>query len=258
MITPFSSAHDTATIKEEQFKKLSFANVFAAGLADASQLCALAAIMFIVSFLVLIGGTPRQTFAVGGIFVLAVFASLMILGIAFFNFARIVLRDPTLAIIINLILLLFVGALAVFAIIDFARYLKGGAGDAAIRLPKFGNVELREKIRDFTENKLTLYGMTFLVGIVIAGTGLVCAGQVYLPLVTMISEPRTRIMATAYLFSYNLAFIIPLVFVFLLALIFTSKQVRNICVKNVVFVKFGAFLLFLVMAVAIFINLRLL
>jgi cytochrome c biogenesis protein CcdA len=82
-------------------------------------------------------------------------------------------------------------------------------------------------------------------------------GQVYFSIVTMISEPRYRITATAYLFSYNIAFIVPLVIVFLLASFgVTSQRMGTFFKRHVLLVKLGLAVLFAAMAIMIVINLR--
>ena len=256
MITPFTSSHDTAAIKEEQLNKLSFGKVFAAGLTDGFKPCAMTTVIFLIAYLILIGGSRRQTLLLGGTFVFAVFSCLMILGLAFFNFSRIVLKDPTVAIIINIVLLLFVTLLGLFSIMDLVKSLKEGNGNAALRLPELRNIEIRKLISYFAENKIAVF-VTFAIGLVLTSTVLVCTGQIYLPIVNMISDARTRIMATEYLFCYNLAFIVPLLIAFLIAgIVFTSKQLRAICVKNVAFTKLLTALLFVAMAILIIFNLR--
>jgi cytochrome c biogenesis protein CcdA len=85
---------------------------------------------------------------------------------------------------------------------------------------------------------------------------LTCTGQVYFPIVTMISEPRYRIAAIMYLFSYNVAFIVPLVIVFLLATFgVTSERMGAFFRRRIALVKFGLAVLFIAMAIMIIVNL---
>jgi cytochrome c biogenesis protein CcdA/thiol-disulfide isomerase/thioredoxin len=257
MITPFTSEHDTTTIKEETFSKLTYGIVLGAGLLDGVNPCAFTTVIFLISYLSLVGGTRRQMLYTGGMFTLAVFIAYLAIGLAFFNFARLLLRDPTLAIIVNSVLLLVVGAFAIFSVIDFVRCLKGSVSDITLQLPGFLKESIRERIRSFARNKMAMAGASFALGVVIAGMELVCTGQVYFPIVTMISEPRHRMVATTYLFSYNLAFIVPLVIVFLLATFgVTSERMGTIFRRHVAMVKLGLAVLFAAMAVMIILNLR--
>jgi cytochrome c biogenesis protein CcdA len=257
MITPFTRAQDTAAIKEKEFSKLTYGIVVAAGLMDGINPCAFTTVIFLISYLSLVGGTRRQMIYTGGMFTLAVFIAYLAIGLAFFNFARLVLRAPTLAIIINFILLLVVATFAVFSLIDFIRCRKGNASDITLQLPKFLKEGIRERIRDFAKNKIAMVSASFVLGIVIAGMELVCTGQVYFPIVTMISEPRYRITATAYLLSYNIAFVLPLIIVFLLATFgVTSERMGGFFRRHIALIKLALTALFVAMAIMILFNLR--
>lgn len=257
MITPFTRTHDTATAKEEAFNSLTYGIVLIAGLLDGINPCAFTTVIFLISYLSLVGGTRRQLFITGGIFTLAVFITYLAIGLAFFNFVKLILREQIIANIINLILLLVVAALAVFSLVDFVRCLQGRVADITLQLPDFLKGKIREKIRNFARNKAAVTGASFVLGVVIAGMELTCTGQVYFPIVTMISEPRYRIAATMYLFSYNVAFIIPLVGVFLLAAFgITSERMGMFFRRHIAMVKLGLTVLFVVMAIMIIINLR--
>ncbi len=257
MITPFTKLHDTATMKEKTFSSLTYGVVIGAGLLDSIKPCAFTTVIFLISYLSLVGGTRRQMFYTGGMFTLAVFIAYLIIGLAFFNFVRLILREQAIAIVINSILLLVVGGLAVFSMIDFVQCLKGNVTDIALQPSKFFKGKIHEKMRDFAKNKIAITGVSFVLGIVIAGMALVCTGQVYFPIVTMISEPRYRIIATAYLFSYNIAFITPLVVVFLLATFgVTSERMAVFFRRRIALVKLGLAAMFVVMAIMIIFNMR--
>jgi len=257
MITPFTGSHDTTTIKEEKFNALTYGIVLSAGLLDGINPCAFTTVIFLISYLSLVGGGRKQMLYTGGMFTLAVFITYLAIGLAFFNFAKLILREQIIATVVNSVLLIIVGALAVFSLVDFVRCLKGNVTDITLQLPDFLKGKIREKIRNFAKNKTAIIGASFVLGIVIAGMELTCTGQVYFPIITMISEPRHRIAATMYLFSYNIAFIIPLVIVFLLATFgVTSERMGIFFRRHVATVKLGLTVLFIAMAIMIVFNLR--
>lgn len=256
MITPFVKTQDTTTKKEEAFNALTYSIVLSAGFLDGINPCAFTTIIFLISYLSLVGSTRRQIFYTGGMFTLAVFITYFAIGIVFFNFARVILREQFVANIVNISLLFIVGALAAFSIIDFIRCLKGNVTDITLQLPDFLKGKIREKIRNFARNKAAVVGASFVLGVVIAGMELTCTGQVYFPIVTMISEPRYRIAAIMYLFSYNVAFIVPLVVVFLMAAFgVTSERMGAFFRRRIALVKFGLAVLFIAMAIMIMFNL---
>ncbi len=236
---------------------MTYTLVTGAGLLDGINPCAFTTIIFLISYLSLVGAKRRQMFYTGGIFTLAVFLTYFVIGLVFFNFARLILREQAIAKIVNLLLLLMVILLCGFSLIDYIRCLKGNVTDITLQLPKFLKERIRNRIRDFAKNKLAIGGASFILGVVIAGMELTCTGQVYVPIVTMISEPRYRIAAISYLLTYNIAFILPLIAVFLLATFgVTSENMGKFFRRHIAVVKLGFAVLFAAMAMMIIYNLR--
>jgi cytochrome c biogenesis protein CcdA len=159
--------------------------------------------------------------------------------------------------VVNSLLLVVVAVLAGLSVVDFIRCLKGRVMDITLQLPGFLKGRIRERIRDFSKNRIAMPAAAFVLGAVIAGMELACTGQVYIPIVTMISEPRYRIAATSYLISYNVAFITPLAAVFLLATFgVTSEHMAELFKRHVAAVKLGLAVLFAAMAMMVIYNLR--
>ncbi len=257
MIVPFKQAHDTSTIAEEKFNALTCGMVAVAGLLDGINPCAFTTIIFLISYLSFVGISRKQMFYTGGIFTLAVFFTYFAIGLTLFNFLKSILRSQIIIGGVNLLLLLVVVILGVFSLIDFVRCLKGNVKDITLQLPGFLKKAIRGRIRDFARNKVAIVGASFALGVVIAGMELACTGQVYIPIVAMISEPTYRAKAVSYLFLYNIAFILPLVVVFLLAAFgVTSERMGNIFRRHIAAVKMAFAVLFAVMALMIIYNLR--
>jgi cytochrome c biogenesis protein CcdA len=256
-IQPFKQTHDTRSMGEEAFDTLTLSIVLGAGLLDGINPCAFTTIIFLISYLSLVGASRKRMLYTGGTFTAAVFLTYFVIGLVFFNFARLLLREQGVAKIVNLVLLVLVGALAVFSFFDFVKCLKGKAADMSLQLPGFLKKGIHEKIRNFARHKVAMVGTSFVLGVVIAGMELTCTGQVYIPIVTMISEPRHRIMAISYLLAYNIAFIIPLAAVFLLvAFGLTSQKLGELFKRHIAGVKLGFAVLFVLMAIMIIYNLR--
>jgi cytochrome c biogenesis protein CcdA len=255
-IQPFNQSHDTLSMGEQAFNGLTAGVVWGAGLLDGLNPCAFSTIVFLVSYLSLVGASRKKMLYTGGIFTLAVFLTYFLIGLLFFGVARIFLQGGIIPLIVNSALLAIVLALAVLSFMDGVKCLRGRSSDMALQLPDRIKGRIHEKIRDFSRRKLALAGASFGLGVMIAGMELTCTGQVYIPIVTMISDPRHRVAATAYLFVYNVAFIIPLLAVF--GLVFfglTSKKLGQMFHNHLAAVKFSFALLFLVMGLLIGSNL---
>ncbi|UCH96748.1 MAG: metallophosphoesterase [Candidatus Aminicenantes bacterium] len=256
-IVPFKQTHDTKYIGQEIFSTLTSGIILGAGLLDGINPCAFTTIIFLISYLTLVGASRSRILYTGGAFTFAVFLTYFMMGLVFFNVAKFILRNQSITKTVNVLLLVLVGILGVLSFVDFIKCLKGKAAEMTLQLPGFLKKGIHEKIRNFARHKTAVVGASFVLGVIIAGMELTCTGQVYIPIVTMISEPQHRVMAIFYLFLYNIAFIIPLAMVFLLvAFGLTSQKLANMFKRHIAGVKLGFAILFGLMAIMIIYNLR--
>lgn len=257
-ITPFQQTFDTKTLGEETFNALTFGIVLSAGLLDGINPCAFTTMIFLISYLSLFGVSRRKIFYTGSVFTFAVFLTYFVIGLIFYNYLKIVLTNRTISLVINGILLIVVAVLGVLSLLDFFRSLKGNTRDITLQLPRFIKLQIHERIRNFANRNIAILWAPFLLGVVIAGMELTCTGQVYIPIVTMIADPRHRIAAIGYLFSYNVAFIVPLAAVFFLTTFGVTSERLWRGKRYVAAAKFGLTLFFFAMAVLILYNLGIL
>lgn len=256
-IDPFREIHDTTTLGEQSFNALTFGLVLGAGLLDGVNPCAFTTIIFLISYLSLVGASRRRMLVTGAAFTLAVFLTYFLMGLMFFQLASVLLKNTTVALVVNLVLLALVVVLSVLSFVDFMKARGGKNTDILLQLPDAIKRRIRGRIRTFARNTVAVTGTAFVLGVVISGMELTCTGQVYVPIVTMISEPQHRVAAVFYLIGYNVAFIAPLVAVFLFATFgMTSKRIEAFFKQHVATVKLGFSGLFAVMAVVIIFNLR--
>lgn len=256
-IVPFREKHDTETIKEHQFTSLTTLVVFMAGLLDGVNPCAFTAIIFLVSYLGLVGGTRKQILMTGGFFTLGVFLTYMAIGAFFYSLSTRFLGNSTVALVVNSILLVLVLGLAIFSLVDFVLCLRGKATEMKLQLPSKLKAAIRTRIRTFARHNVAVSGAAFILGVIISGMELTCTGQVYVPIVSMISDPNHRPVAAAYLLLYNVAFILPLLVVFALAVFgVKSKTMADYYALHVAKVKLMLALLFIGMAFLILYNMN--
>ncbi len=255
-VIPFKEPRDAGALQEAAFSKLTAGWVMGAGLLDGVNPCAFATIIFLISYLSMTGGSRRQMLVTGGIFALAVFLAYLTIGALFYQLASRMLGNRILAQVVYWLLLALVVGLAWLSAVDFFRCLRGRPTEMALQLPGFLKERIRGRIRQFARNRAAMGTAAFALGWVIAGMELACTGQVYFPIVTMISEPRHRAAAACYLLIYNVAFVLPLVAVFLLAAFgVTSGRMASFFRRHVAAVKLGLTVLFVVMAGLISYNL---
>jgi cytochrome c biogenesis protein CcdA len=254
-IVPFQKRHDTESMREAAFKNLHIGVVIGAGLLDGFNPCAMATVIFLISYLSLVGGDRRQLLMIGGLFTLGVFTAYLTIGILLFQVTRWAFNHWAMEAALNLGILLLVTALAGLSVLDFFRSLKGKPTAIALQLPGFLKTRMRGRIRDYARNKVAISSAAIGLGIVIAAMEFACTGQVYIPIVTMISDPNYRAAAALYLVLYNVAFIVPLVVVFSMAALgVTSARMATFFKRHVAAVKLGLTCLFITMALAIMHN----
>ena len=129
--------------------------------------------------------------------------------------------------------------LSLFSLYDYFQFRKTKKSEGLIlQLPRF----LKRKInlvigkglrqRQFPR-KVELCGISFLVGTCVSILEAACTGQVYIPTIAFVLKvPQLRLKAFIHLILYNIMFILPLIFIFILSLIGVNSQRLNQFLKN--------------------------
>jgi cytochrome c biogenesis protein CcdA len=195
------------------------------GLADGINPCAFATIIFFVSYLSLIERSGREVIMVGIAFTLAVFLSYLAFGIILRELLSGVIAwtGPVLRPILNAIMAIVCVVLAIVSLGDFVKARRGNTKDMTLRLPdklrKWINATVRKSMR-----AETLIAASFVAGVVISFIELTCTGQVYVPIILGLSTPGYRAQALLSLTIYCLAFVVPLIVVFVISFLGTNSR----------------------------------
>ncbi len=236
----------------QAFQKITFWAIIGSGLVDGINPCAFAVIVFFISFLTVYKYTRREIVLVGASYCVAVFAAYLLLGLGVFKFLY-AMRGFAYVIkafyILTAVLCLLFFVLAIY---DFILYKKTQKTDGMIlqlplslkvRIHKIMGFFLRDKQKSTVRLVLAALAVGFCVSLVEA----VCTGQVYVPTCVLImQDPELRAKAAFYLVLYNLMFILPLVAVFVLALIgYESKGFNDFLKKHLGLMKILLCLVFL-------------
>jgi cytochrome c biogenesis protein CcdA len=215
--------------------------VIFAGLSDGVNPCAFTVILFFISFLALQGYRKKELILIGLVFILAVFLTYLGIGLGIFNFlysfAGFWVVTHLLNIIIGSLSIIF----GIFAIYDFIKLKNTGSTEGLIlQLPKpvkerihkvvgfFYRKSFQEK-QEKSKSDLPALGKLVLsaliTGFLVSLLEAVCTGQVYLPTISFVLKSSTlKLEALGYLLLYNIMFIVPLIVIFILALLGTSSQ----------------------------------
>ena len=239
---------------QKAFEKITFWAIIGSGLVDGINPCAFAVIVFFISFLTVYKYNRREIILVGLSYCIAVFIAYLLLGLGVFKFLY-AMRGFAYIIkafyIITAALCLLFFVLAVY---DFIVYRKTKKTDGMIlQLPYALKVRIHKImgffLRDKQKSTLRLVLAALAVGFCVSLVEAVCTGQVYVPTCVLImQDPQFRSCAALYLVLYNLMFIIPLVAVFVLALLgYESKGFNDFFKKHLGLTKILLCLVFLVL-----------
>ncbi len=247
-----------------RFRDFRLAGVLSAGLVDGINPCAFTVIIFFMSFLALQGYRKRELVVIGIAFILAVFATYLLIGVGIFNFFYQLKSFWIAAKIANLGIGIFSLGLGVLAAADFFKYASGGRPEEQVlqlpqsiknRIHYIIGLHYRKNKADAAAAKNTrifkLFISALATGFLVSILEAVCTGQVYLPTITFVlkSSPL-KLEAFGFLLLYNLMFILPLFVVFLCALFgATSEQFAKFTRKNLGLAKALMALLFFALGI---------
>jgi cytochrome c biogenesis protein CcdA len=142
-------------------------------------------------------------------------------------------------------------AAAVFGVLSFLDAKKASLGrtsEMTLRLPGSLQTRIHETIKDST--RLGMVGGALFAGVACALLEAACTGQIYLPTLVYVAGIGTlRERAFFYLLLYNLAFVLPIVAITLIAYAgLSSKLIGRFVQARVGLVKVAMGIMFLVIA----------
>ena len=240
----------------ERFKQFSLSAVLVAGFIDGINPCAFATIIFLVSYLTFIGKKTREILFYGIIFTLGVFIAYLLAGMGLMAGLRQLSGFPLITRGIYLVIAVFAFVLGIISLYDYVLFRRGKMAEWKLQLPTAFKKRVHKIIRGGTQSQRAGYLGTFALGFVIAGTEVICTGQVYLPTIGYImSIPKLRVHAFFNLVLYNIMFIIPLVAIFIAAFFGVTSDKMALLTKEhtgmvklltaILFMGLGVFLYFL-------------
>lgn len=241
----------------ERFRALGPLTVLLAGLVDGLNPCAFATLIFFIAYMTAGGYRGRQVLTVGGAFTGGVFLAYLTVGLGLYKVLDLLGNTLTLAgRWLYGLTALFCLVLAVLSFLDFLKARRGQIEEMTLRLPDRLKRQARAVVR--RGQRMSAYALGALVtGLLISLLELACTGQLYLPtIVFVLSVPAMRARAMMYLLLYNLAFILPLVLVFVLTYFgTTSLELGMFLRKRTAAVKLGTALVFFALAVWLVVGL---
>jgi len=196
-----------------------FLGTLVAGLADGVNPCAIATMIFLISFLATQKRKRSEILIIGLAYTGSVYITYFAMGLGFREVLD-VLKGKSKIVADSIRWAAFVAA-SVIAILSFrdafmyARTKK--TKDIALQLPKAVKMRIHKVISGHMSGTGLIIG-SVITGFLVTLLEAICTGQMYLPyIVAMTTQSELRIWGIIYLAFYNFLFVLPLLVVMVLA-----------------------------------------
>ena len=225
-----------------------------AGLLDGINPCAFTTLIFLISYLRLLGRKGRDILKIGGSFTLSVFLSYFLIGLGMFQVFQLAQSFHAVSRILRWGMILMLILLSVLSFYDYWKVRMGRAEDSLLQLGGDTKKKIHRVVRKSSRSRwliLSSIGAGFVISLYELG----CTGQIYLPMVAYMVKNNPEIRTVIPLLLYNTGFIIPLVAVFFLFYKGTDSKVFTIFFqKHLGKVKLATALFFSILALFLFLN----
>lgn len=213
-----------------QFAKFTPEYVIAAGLADGINPCAIATLIFFISFLKFAGKSRREVIIVGAIFTLTVFTTYF-----FFMFGVAMALHQlefyhTASKVISAAAALMAFVLGTISLRDAVVYERSrDASRVKLQLPMTLKRRIHKTITGHVKSEHLVLG-SITIGFLVTVFETACSAQMAFPtIVRILQEPDIheiswKLRALVYLLIYNICFVLPLIVVFLMVFFGMSSQ----------------------------------
>jgi cytochrome c biogenesis protein CcdA len=251
-VTIDQPAGDVNAALKERFGKFTFIGIVAAALVDAVNPCAIATIIFLVSFLATQKRKRSEVLMVGFAFSATVFATYLLLGIGAFKVITALDHYFWVSRAIKWSAAALAAFVGVYSLVDAIRFKKSGdAKDIKLQLPKSVKLRIHKIITENMKGKRLIIG-TVVTGFLVTLLEAVCTGQVYLPtivLMTRSTDGSMQLTGWLYLIMYNFIFVVPLLAVMIAAYFGMSwNQMSKIMQKHLTLLKVALGVVMIAMA----------
>ena len=207
----------------ERFKSFGILAIFLAGLIEGMNPCALATLVFFISYLTMVGRKRKEIFLVGLGFSGIGFVTHLFLGLGILSFIRHLSFLPLFSQIVYFITFLFALLLGILSLYDYIQLKKGRPSKMKLQVPDSLKKRIHQIIRvrsgdleaDKGSTSVRFLLAAVVIGFIVTLLQSTCTSQVYLPTILFVTNiPSLRGSAVLYLILYNFIYILPLLVIF--------------------------------------------
>ncbi len=217
----------------ERFKSFGIPAVLLAGLIEGLNPCALATLVFFISYLTMVGRKRKEIFWVGMGFTGAGFLTHLLLGLGILGFVRHLSFLPFFTRIVYFITFLLSVFLGILSLYDYLQLKRGRPSKMTLQVPNSLKKRIHRIIRtregELDANKqgrpTRFLFAAVVIGFIVTLLQSTCTSQVYLPTILFVTNiPSLRESAIFYLILYNIVYILPLVAIFVIVYWGTTSE----------------------------------
>lgn len=207
----------------ERFKSFGILAILLAGLIEGMNPCALATLVFFISYLTMVGRKRKEILWVGIGFSGAGFATHLLIGLGILGFIQHFSFLPFFSRVVYLITFLFALILGIISLYDYIQLKRGNPSKMKLQVPTFLKKRIHQAIRareSELEGKegsqsIRFFLAAMLIGFIVTFLQSTCTSQVYLPTLLFVTHiPSLMKRAVLHLILYNLVYILPLLVIF--------------------------------------------
>lgn len=230
-----------------------FAPVFLAGLLDGINPCAFSTLLFFLSYLAMRRKSRWMVLATGLVFMASVFAVYFMLGMGMLSGLRAIIGFRHAGLIVNAVVCVLAILMGLATVRDAIRAKAGDPEDSLLKLPGFLSKNNRLLIRTTSNWSAVLAGAA-ITGMGVSLLELACTGQIYLPTLAYINNTNRTGSSVMLLLAYNVAFIAPLLLLFIVFFFGTTHEsIRRLYRRNIFLVRVLTACFFFAMAALIWV-----
>ena len=222
-----------------KFGSFSFLSIFAAGIIDGINPCAIATMIFLISFLATQKRKKSEVLAIGLSFTATVFITYLMMGIGAFKALTFLQKYEWISMVIRWSAAALAIVVGLLSFVDAFTYKKTKkTSDIKLQLPKPVKMRIHKVISGNLSGRSLVFGAV-TTGFLVTLLEAVCTGQVYLPtIVLMTRQEGLRLTGWLYLIFYNILFVLPLLLVMVLAFYGLKwERLAKMTQKNLVAIK---------------------
>lgn len=216
-VAAMSSDEQIEAIKEK-VESYTFWGIVVLGLIDGINPCAIATMIFLISFLAAQKRSRHDILVIGMSYTATVFVTYTLIGLVAFEFLTVLQQTTIISNIIKWSAVLLAGSVGIISFVDAYNFKKTSSTKSIkLQLPDVLKKQIHKVINGNLKQSNLVHG-AIVTGFIVTVLETFCTGQTYLPAIQgMVKTEGLRIEGWIRLLFYNFLFVLPLLLVMIAA-----------------------------------------